>query len=121
MGMDAVTRGCNCLELEQSGRSLLYVNGRHYAWFQLFDMKRSGSSLLQAYGHNCEVEQPCYMQMETVTCGSHSLGLKQSGRILLHANGHGYAWFLVFGVGTKWNKVVARYWTLSRMVATVCG
>jgi len=59
------------------------------------------------------------MRMDTVTRGSHCSELKRSGTTLYHANEHRYAWFWLFGVETKWNKLVACEWTPLRVVPTV--
>jgi len=65
------------------------------------------------------VQQACCMRMDTVTRGSNCLELKQSGSGSFHANGHRYAWFPLFGVDTKWNKLVACQGTPLRVVPTV--
>ena len=42
------------------------------------------------------MEQASYIQMDTVTCRSHRLELKQSRQNFLHANRHRYTWFVLF-------------------------
>ena len=65
------------------------------------------------------MEQACCMQLDPVTCGSHCFELKGSGTILLHRNGQRYARFALFRAELKWNKLVARKGTPSRVAQSV--
>ena len=64
------------------------------------------------------MEQACWMQLDPVTRGSHCFNLKRSETILLHRNGQRYACFALFRAELKWNKLVARKGTPSRVAKT---
>ena len=64
MRMDTVTRGSHCFEMKRSGTSLLNANGHCYA---LFVMSADGTKWNKA----------CCIQLDTVTRGSHCLELKK--------------------------------------------
>jgi len=119
--MDTVTCHSHCLELKQSTRNFLHANRHRYKWFVLFGAQTKCNRLCRvptSWSSN-EVQQACCMRMDTVTRGSNCLELKQSGSGSFHANGHRYAWFPLFGVDTKWNKLVACQGTPLRVVPTV--
>ena len=101
--MDSVTRCSHRFELKGNGTSLLPVNGHRYAWFILSGVETNCNRIVACEAtwlrvvvsgwNSNELEQACYMQMDTFTRGSHCLELRQSGGSnLLHVNGHRYVW-----------------------------
>ena len=65
------------------------------------------------------MEEACRMRIDTVSHSSQCLEPQRSGTNLLHANGHGYASFALFGAETKWKKLVTCEWTQLGMVHSV--
>ena len=126
MRLDSVTRGSHCLDWKK-------LVAREWTWFPIVrtvgaqtywnklvawqwtllcqvpnvwgwnQVELTYCTRMDTVTHGDHVEQACYMPIDTFTRGSPCLELKQCGWKLLHANGHCYMRFLMFGDEIKWN------------------